>query len=152
MSKPKSQLDRAIHFAIDQAERVGDPLLLPLPLKIVYLVQGAQGVIDNGGLHFFFGHDWHGQPPYAVFVDAYRAIGAVSEADALASAVASFPFADPHKHECQRREFIEQFLIDKDRTRHRPDSPFEIYDICGSEAVWRQLSAYVAAHAESFPP
>jgi tetratricopeptide (TPR) repeat protein len=147
---PKIELDAAIHYAVDQANHLSDPLQLPEPLRTVFLVQGAQGIIDNGGLQYFFGRDWEGQPPYSIFVDAYRTIGAKAEADALAAAIASFPFSDPHKDQDRRREFMDQFLLKADGTRHRPDSPFERYDICGSDTVWRLLADYVQAHAGLF--
>jgi hypothetical protein len=148
---PKADFDEAIHFAIDEAKRVGAPFKLPEPVRTVYFVQGVQGIIDNGGLQYFFAWDWEGQPPYSIFIDAYRAIGAEAEADALAAAVASFPFADPHKHQDQRRKFMEQFLRKVGGTIHRPDSPFELYDICGRKAVWHLLSEYISLHSAVFP-
>ena len=105
-----------------EVERVGDPDNLPSPVRTVVLVHAAQGLIDNGGLQYFFESDFPGQPPYSVFVEAYRAIGANGEADALADAVNLFPFADPHRSRERRENFLETFL---DGGAHRPDSPFE---------------------------
>jgi tetratricopeptide (TPR) repeat protein len=147
----KAELNEAIRYVINEAKRVGDPLKLPESVRMVFLVQGAQGIIDNGGLQYFFAWDWEGQPPYSIFIDAYRAIGAEAEADALAAAVASFPFADPHRHQEERRKFMEQFIREKGGTEHRADSPFERYDICGNQAVYRLLLDYISLHAAAFP-
>jgi hypothetical protein len=114
------------------------------------MVHAAQGIIDNGGLQYFFENDWDGQPNYSDFVDAYAAIGASTEAQAIESAVLLFPFADPHKFQNLRREFLERF---QDGGGHRADSPFEPFSdqICGSERVWQLLEKYVQVHGDSFP-
>ena len=145
-----SNFDRALNYALAEVERVGDPDKLPSPVRTVVLVHAAQGLIDNGGLQYFFESDFPGQPPYLVFVEAYRAIGANGEADALADAVNLFPFADPHRSRERRENFLETFL---DGGAHRPDSPFEPFTdrLCGNQNVWRRLKAYVERHPESFP-
>lgn len=149
MTEKTAVLDRAIDYAIAEVRRVGDPGLLPLPVRIVALVHAAQGVIDNGGLQYFFESNWKNQPPYSVFIDAYCAIGAAAEADVLAAAVALFPFPDPQKHQEQRNEFMDQF---QDEDGHRLDSPFEPYtkQLCGNKEVWRRLESYVSAHIDTF--
>ena len=43
-----------------------DASLLPESVRIFLLVNGAQGVIDNGGYKYFFGEDWLGKPPYGI--------------------------------------------------------------------------------------
>jgi hypothetical protein len=48
---------------------------LPQNVRIFLLVNGAQGIIDNGGYKYFFGQDWPGTPPYDDFANAYEAIG-----------------------------------------------------------------------------
>jgi hypothetical protein len=59
---------------------VGDDMSrLPESVRIFLLVNGAQGVIDNGGYNCFFGQDWPGNPPYGDFADAYEAIGCMWE-------------------------------------------------------------------------
>ena len=145
-----SSFDRALNYALAEVERVGDPDRLPSPVRTVVLVHAAQGLIDNGGLQYFFESDFPGQPPYSVFVEAYRAIGANGEADALADAVNLFPFADPHRFQERRENFLETFL---DGGAHRPNSPFEPFTdrLCGNQNVWRRLKAYVERHPESFP-
>lgn len=150
MAKRVSQLDRALKYALAEVERVGDPDKLPLPVRTAVLVHAAQGIIDNGGLQYFFESDFPGRPPYSVFVDAYCAIGADAEAEALADAVKLFPFTDPHKFQRRRDKFLEAF---RDGGGHRPNSPFEPYTdkLCGNKAIWHLLEQYVRRHAESFP-
>jgi len=151
MGKRLSKFDRALKYALAEVERVGDPGQLAPPLRTVVLVHAAQGVIDNGGLQYFFESDFPGRPPYSVFVDAYRAIGADDEAQALADAAGLFPFAKPHRFQARRDKFLEQFL---DGGSHRADSPFKpLTDkLCGNKNVWRRLEAFVERHRESFPP
>jgi hypothetical protein len=141
----RSQLDRAIEFACEELERVGDPEKLPRAVRTVAVVQAAQGIIDNGGLQYFFESDFPNQPPYAIFVDAYREIGAIVEADALAAAVSLFPFAEPHKNRTAREEFLVNSGEDL-------SSPMWNFDgkLCGSEEVWRLLARYVGRNSQSF--
>ncbi len=133
-----------------EAARVGDPAKLPPAVRTVLLVHAAQGIIDNGGLQYFFESDWPDQPPYSTFVDAYRAIGSAAEADALAAAVLLFPFTEPHKHQRRRDKFLDQFLEDGG---HRSDSPFAPYteQLCGNDTIWKKLAAYVASNSAAFP-
>src|SRR5688500_18729456 len=100
----RNQLDRAMEYTCAELERVGDLEKLPRAVRTVAVVQVAQGIIDNGGLQYFFESDFPNQPPYDIFVDAYREIGAIVEADALAAAVRLFPFAEPHKNQTARDE------------------------------------------------
>jgi hypothetical protein len=150
MEKPPSQFDRALKYALAEVDRVGDPDKLPLPVRTVVLVHAAQGIIDNGGLQYFFESDFPGQPSYSVFVDAYRTIGANDEAQMLADAVKLFPFENPHRFAPRRNEFLESFLAGKS---HHPDSPFDplTNKLCGNKNVWRLLEAYVERHPEPFP-
>ena len=149
MAKRRSNFDRALEHALAEVARVGDPDKLPPPVRVVVLVHAVQGIVDNGGLQYFFESDFPGTPPYSVFVDAYRTIGADSEAQALADAVKLFPFENPHRFQARRDKFLEQFL---DGGSHRPDSPFRPFTakLCGNKNVWRLLEAYVERHAESF--
>jgi hypothetical protein len=144
-----SELDRAIKYALAEVARVGDPDKLPAAVRTVVLVHAVQGIIDNGGLQYFFESDFPGQPPYSIFVDAYRVIGAKEEANALADAVNLFPFANPHRFQTRRDKFLAKFVAEGE---HRPDSPFEPYTnkLCGNEKVWRLLDRYVRSHSESF--
>lgn len=77
------------------------------PLLTVWAVEKVQGVTDNGGFQYFFENDWPDNPPYLLFIDALRAIGADEASDCLQDAVECFPFEDPHLDYIQRREFLE---------------------------------------------
>lgn len=148
--KRPSKFDRALKYALAEVDRVGHPDKLAPPVRTVVLVHAAQGIIDNGGLEYFFESDFPGQPPYSRFVEAYRRIGALEEAQALADAVKLFPFANPHRHQAHRDKLLEQFLCD---SSNPPKNPFgSLTDkLCGNKNVWRRLEAYVDHHADSFP-
>jgi len=147
--KLSPQSHRAIRYALDEVSQTGDPARLPDAVRIVVLVHAAQGVIDNGGLQYFFETDFPESPPYSLFVDAYRAIGATAEAEALARAVALFPFPDPHKSASRRNEFLD-LLRSEDAVR---ESPFEVltHEFYHDNNVWRCLEAFVNANAGRFP-
>lgn len=150
MAKINSQLDRAIKYAIAEWDRFGGLDDLPFAVQIVLLVHAAQGIIDNGGLQYFFESDFPDKPPYEKFVAAYRAIGAKDAAETLAAAVQLFPFKNPHLKQPLRDKFLNKFLKGGG---HRPDSPFEpLTDrLCGNEVIWTKLADYVAEHSAAFP-
>ena len=101
-------LAKAIKFTLAEVKRAGNDLFkLPRPLQVVALVHAAQGIIDNGGLQYFFEADFPDNPPYSVFSDAYRAIGSVKGADALDQAASMFDFRSPHKHRTERNHFLD---------------------------------------------
>jgi hypothetical protein len=92
-----------IYPAIRAAEAMlssvdGDLNRLPEAVQIFLLINGAQGVIDNGGYIYFFEEDWPNTPPYDDFISAYEAIGCSQQADDLRRVVATFPFDNPHLH------------------------------------------------------
>lgn len=142
--------DRGWRFAVREWNRLGDLAKLSPAVRTLLLVSAAQGVIDNGGLQYFFESDYEGQPHYSEFVEGYRAIGANKEGDALAAAVALFPFSEPHLERTLRDEFLTQFLHENS---HIPSSPFEpLTDvICGSKDVYPLLDKYVEEHGDEFP-
>ncbi len=70
--------------------RLGDPH------RTLILVESSKGVIDNGGLIYFFEMDWAGCPPYSTFSDAYRKIGLHDAADDIDNAAKSFGFEAPN--------------------------------------------------------
>src|SRR6478735_2557646 len=89
----------AIKHAMTAAANAKDIAKLPVRVRTVALVHAAQGVIDNGGLQYFFESDFPSKPDYVLFIEAYRAIGAEDAANTLAKSVGLFPFESPHKHE-----------------------------------------------------
>jgi hypothetical protein len=145
----KTRYDAAVDFALDAAAKAGDLAKLPVPVRTVALVQAAQDRINNGGLQYFFESDFRGRPDYALFVEAYRTIGADDAAQALEQAVALFPFDSPHKHGAMRNEFLDTFIDEDDEP---VNSPFEslTQELCGNKSVLEKLKKYVAAHSADF--
>ena len=148
MAERKSKLDRAVEHAMSKARAAKDVAALPEAVRTVALVHAAQGAIDNGGLQYFFEADFPGKPPYALFVEAYRAIGAAAPAAALADAVALFPFADPHRHAAKRNQFMDRFRDEDDEPVNSPFEPLTRV-LCGNKSVWRLLEAYVEKNAKA---
>jgi hypothetical protein len=75
--------------------------------RTLVLVVSAQGVIENGGVAYFLGPDWPGNPPYELFVDAFREIGAHRAATLLAEALARLGVDRPERDSAGRRRALE---------------------------------------------
>lgn len=140
---------KVVDCAMREAQRVGNAKKLPEVLRSIAVVVSAQGVIDNGGLRYFFEANFPGAPPYSLFVRAYRAIGAAAEADHLAQAVRLFPFDRPHKRVKQRNEYLK-------RIETEGGKEFQAFErlsdaLCGNENVERCLEAYIAANPVRIP-
>lgn len=144
--------EQAIECAMAAQERVASPAELPEVLRTVVIVVAAQGVIDNGGLQYFFEMDFPNTPPYALFIEAYRKLGALAEASAFEQAVALFPFPEPHLALQRRNDFLDQ-LKDDAGDAQGPGSPLEPFTdvLCGNDQVWICLERYIEAHADHFP-
>jgi len=147
MPENKSRFDRAISFAYSEARRVSNIAALPERVRTVIMVDAAQGVIDNGGLQYFFEMDFPDKPPYSDFINAYRRIGAVDAAAAMERAVALFPLKEPHLHVSKRNKFMDSF---KNKEGDEINSPFTpLTDLlCGNKNVWRQLEAFIERNAK----
>ena len=122
----------------------GDLAKLSVASQTVLIVHAAQGLIDNGGLEYFFESDFPGQPSYAVFCDAYRRIGADEAAKCLGASVRAFGFDAPHLSREKRRAFIASLPGDLSH-------PFrQLSDrLCGDRSVWSQLCDYIEHHREA---
>ena len=132
-------LDDLIDHAYAQLESAGgDPLQLPDPARTVVLVSTAQALIENGGFEYFFENDFPGTPDYAVFVAAYRRIGASEAASHLEAAVTLFGFDAPHLHREQRLAFLEELDADDEFIR-RGDA------VCIDKRIWEALHRYAEA-------
>ena len=140
----KSQLDlaaEAVYKKLDEVE--GDPTKLPHVLQPVAILYTVQAMIDNGGFRYIFENDFPHTPPYSVFSNAYREIGAQAAADKLDRAVALFPFDHPEMNEKKRNEFM--------ATLAETSELFTLGDeVCGDESVWQQMEEYVAKHSDAF--
>lgn len=135
MRSTTPNLDATLEAILARLADVGDDVSrLSAADRTVVAVYGAQGVIDNGGLRFFFENNWPAKPPYALFIDAYLRIGAVEVAGLVDRAARRFPFPEPHKHQERRREFMGAL-----------DEHDEFFgdDACGDERVWERLEEYV---------
>lgn len=85
----KTFLDHAAKYAYQQLDKVGGDLTkVEPPLQTVAIIYTVQGMFDNGGFRYIFENDFPFSPPYSLFSDAYRRIGAIEAADLLDKAVA----------------------------------------------------------------
>jgi hypothetical protein len=118
---------------------------LPLPLQTVVVIYSAQGIIDNGGLEYFYESDFNNEPPYFFFTEAYRRIGADEAADCIEKTAAMFGIPDPHLKRLERWDFLER--IKGDETHE-----FSLLSrkICGDQQVWKKLAEYVATNHGAF--
>ena len=138
---PTPLLDRVVKVLFRRLKQVSDdPRKLPVVDQTVLAVYGAQGVIDNGGVRFFFESDWPGRPPYAFFVDAYRRIGARAATKGLERAVARLPGKRPHLAILQRNRFMDAL---------KEEDAFFDDKICGDVTVWAKLEEYVRENANA---
>lgn len=126
-------------------EANGDIISLPIPLQTVIVIDSAQGIIDNGGLEYFYESDFVGTPDYGFFVRAYRRVGAEAAASCIETTTAMFPFDKPHLHEAKRLSWL-------DKVRGDESHPFVQLSrkVCGDQTVFPKLGQYVEANRESF--
>jgi hypothetical protein len=139
-------LDRAIAYSIKCVEAAGgDVFKLPLPVQTVVVIQAAQGIIDNGGLVYFYECDFVGRPSYTFIADAFRRIGAEAAAARIEASSRMFPFSESHLHEFERQEWLE---VVKGNERHE----FWTLDrtAYGDEVVFAKLAEYVEKHLSAF--
>ena len=127
------------------SEAAGDIQALPIALQTLLLVESAQGMIDTGGLAFFYEADFPNHPPYSAFVEAYTRIGADSAAACIAASADMFPFEEPQLFEPLRQLWLEKLCAD-------PGGEFRSLSdrICGDASVWHKLREYVERHREEF--
>lgn len=116
-----------------------------VPVQVVLLVDSAQGIIDNGGLRYFYEVDFEEQGPYSDFVEAYRAIGAEDAATLLERSIRLFPFPDPHLHELKRQRWLDQIQEDESH-----EFNYISAKLIGHQVVFPKLKEYMARHWEHF--
>ncbi len=126
------------------------PYLLPEPLLTVWAVEQAQGVIDNGGLGYFYENDWPQNPPYSVFWDAFRRIGASEAAQCIETTAKLFPSECPELDFQMRRDYLN---FSRDKAGSQPDEidrlGWRIIDLGGSTS--QLLARYIREHPDHFP-
>jgi hypothetical protein len=134
----------------DSAQGNWSPYKLSHPLFVVWAVEKAQGITDNGSFQYFFENDWPDNPPYSIFIDALREIGAQEAADCLQKAVDDFPFSNPHLDCEKRRKHLE-------KSRSAADEDDSIIDRLGdymmglSDDTYAKLERYIKQHQKYFP-
>ena len=135
----ESMLDQLSDIAFQQMDANGNDLTqLDEPYRTVAIIYGAQGIIDNGGLCYFFENDWFNNPPYSTFADAYERIGRIEGAEAIRNAVASFGFDYPELDFTRRRAYMDSnYNEDTHKVNGWDDC------ICGDERVFPQLACWV---------
>lgn len=90
--------------ALDKVQQGGN---LDQSCRKVVMVYSAWGIIENGGLQYFFESNFPGDPPYDVFVQAFSSVGLTEIALRFSKLVSLFPFDDPHKFPQKRQDFID---------------------------------------------
>jgi len=118
---------------------------LAVPLQTLLLVESAQGMIESGGLAFFYEADFPNNPPYADFVAAYRRIGAEAAAECIEQTERMFPFDAPQYFEDLRQLWLERLCAD-------PAGAFAGLSerISSDASVWLRLAEYVARNRAAF--
>lgn len=141
-----SALGPPYDYALERlAAAGGDLALLPEPLQTLLIVESVQSMIDTGGLHYVYEADFPNNPPYALFVQAYRRIGADAAAECLQQSSLLFPFDEPHCFEELRVLWLEKLRADPAQAFARLDAR-----IGADDTVWTRLAAYVERHAAAF--
>lgn len=127
------------------AKKAGGLRKAPLPVQIALNVATAQGVIDNGGLRYFYEVDFEDQGPYSEFVEAYRGIHAEEVASLLERSIHLFPFESPHLFEAKRQRWLDQIRDDEDHEFHQLSDK-----LIGHKGVEPKLKAYMMVHRSYF--
>lgn len=131
-----------------------DPLTGLSPARQVFVrVYTAQGILDNGGLPYFFGSDFPGTPDYSSFSNAYREIGAIEVASWMEEVVALFPDSAPHKDAAMRNRCLAPHATDSCAAREAGACRMcDLGDciVSDSDRVFSLLAEFVRAHPLEF--
>jgi hypothetical protein len=151
---PQSALD-IIDWASTDVFRDHDspdwsPYRLSEPLLTVWAVVFAQGIIDNGGFGYFFENDFPENPPYSVFWEAFRRIGALESSQCIESAANLFPAQHPELDYQMRRDYLN---LSREMAAGKRDAIDELasrfIDLGGS--AFQLLVEYIQDHSNHFP-
>jgi hypothetical protein len=139
------ELFSALDVAQKRMKALGGMKQVPEPIRVAMTVCTAQGIIDNGGLQYFYEADFEDRCPYSDFVGAYRSIGAYEAADLIDRSTKLFPFANAHLFESKRQQWLDQVKEDESHAFH------ELSDrLIGNKSVFPKLKSYIQAHRELF--
>jgi hypothetical protein len=144
----QQKFDKFINVAFAKFKTAGNELrLLKLPIRTVVVIVHTQGIIDNGGLRYFFENTYQENPPYSFFCKAYRRIGATKAADAIKCAAGRFPFKNPHLYPQKRIDFMNKNdEVDGD---HPIDGLTNVFYKPQTD-IWKLLKKYISANQNAF--
>lgn len=135
-------LDEISDVAFKKLAVVGNQLeQLEEPYKTVAIIFSAQGVMDNGGMVYFFENDWPNNPPYSIFADAYERIGRAEAAQVIRDAVGTFGVANPEFNKTARKEYMKS-------NQESNDGMVWNDCICGDNGVWVNLASWIRTHPD----
>lgn len=141
-------VDRAWDYSVGRLQEAGGSIyVLAEPLQTVLAIYAAQGIIDNGGLEYFFESDFDDSPPYEYFVKAFRRVGAEHAADCIETAAKMFPFSNPHLYESKRRQWLESIRDHEGHQFKRLSNA-----VCGDSTAFLKLVDYVERNRHAFGP
>lgn len=142
----RDTIDKAFDITVSLLKKVdGDIERLKEPISTFLIVYSAQGVIDNGGFYYFFESNWPNSPPYEQFINAYRKIGCIKQAELLEKIVNTFNFDNPHLNQAKRLSYMNELLNEETNEVSGWGD-----DLCGDEEVWFNLESYYLGHKNAF--
>ena len=151
---PQSALD-IIDWASTDVFRDHDssdwsPYRLSEPLLTVWAVVFAQGIIDNGGFGYFFENDFPENPPYSVFWEAFRRIGALESSQCIETVANLFPAQRPELDYQMRRDYLN---LSREMAAGKRDAIDQLasrfIDLGG--LAFQLLVEYIQDHSNHFP-
>lgn len=102
--------DKLEEMIFDKYGGAGSISEVPEPARTVLAIYAAQGVIDHGGLGYFFEADFPSDDAYEVIAKSYRNIDMAQKADALEKVLSLFPEANPHANLDERQVFLNKYF------------------------------------------
>ena len=142
------EFDIAMEFAHSRMADAGNDLnALPVPLQTAIRIETMQGIIDNGGLQYFFENDFPNNPPYSVFVNDLLRINAVSQAKQLQASIDCLDLTDPHLNREQRNQRLTSLWAEENTEFINAEN-----QLCGNEDIWVKLRLYTTDNIDVFRP
>lgn len=97
----------------DQDSPDWNPANFTGPWFVVWAVVHSYGIVENGGLRYFFENDWPDGVTYDRFIQAYNTIGATHSATCLADVITQM-FGDKHDMDVySRRKILDRWDVEK---------------------------------------
>ena len=134
------ELDAAIDFAHARMADAGNDLSqLPIEIQTVIRIETMQGIIDNGGLQYFYENDFPDNPPYSQFVDDLLRLNAIDQAKQMQISINCLGFSDPHFDRERRNQKLAELWEKQNAEFIHADN-----QLCGNEDIWVKLEEYVS--------